>query len=154
MPSAWRIVRAARINTAFTGEGARIYGGRWNSQGTAVIYLSEHQSLAALELLVHLSPLPADDRYLSFRLDWEDKMTERFPVKNLPAHWNAEPPDFRTMQIGDEWVRTGKSLALEVPSVLSASEMNFLLNPRHPDFKRIKISEPLKFRFDSRLLNR
>ena len=58
------------------------------------------------------------------------------------------------MQIGDEWVRAGKSVALGVPSVLSASELNFLLNPRHPDFKKIKISKPMEYRFDSRLLNR
>ena len=154
MPSAWRIVRAARANSAFTGEGARLYGGRWNSQGTAVIYVSEHECLAALELLVHLHPLPPDDRYLSFRLEWDDKLTERFAVKNLPAHWNAEPPDFERMQIGDEWARAEKSVALAVPSVLSASEMNFLLNPRHADFKKIKISEPIAYRFDSRLLDR
>ena len=92
MPSAWRIVRAARVNSAFTGEGARVYGGRWNSRGTAVIYVSEHESLAALELFVHLTPLSPNDRYLSFRLEWEDKLTEYFPVKNLPANWNAEPP--------------------------------------------------------------
>lgn len=153
MPSAWRIVRAARVNSAFTGEGARIYGGRWNSPGTAVIYVSEHESLAALELLVHLTPLLPDDRYLSFRLEWEDKLTERLPVKNLPSGWNAEPPDFQSMQIGDDWVRAGKSVALAVPSVLSASEMNFLLNPRHPDFKKIKISQPTDYRFDQRLVN-
>ena len=153
MPCAWRIVRAARVNTAFTGEGARIYGGRWNSRGTAVIYVSEHESLAALELLVHVTPLPPDDRYASFRLEWEEKLTERFPVKNLPPHWNAEPPDFRTMQIGDEWVRTGKSVALAVHSVLSASEVNFLLNPKHRDFKKIEISRAVAYRFDSRLLN-
>ena len=154
MPSAWRIVRAARVKSAFTGEGARLYGGRWNSRGTAVIYLSEHESLAALELLVHLTPLLPDDRYLSFRLEWEDKLTERFPVKNLPSGWNAEPPDFQTMQIGDDWVRAGKSVALAVPSVLSASEMNFLLNPKHRDFKKIKISQPAEYRFDQRLVNR
>ena len=154
MPSAWRIVRAARAKSAFTGEGARIYGGRWNSRGTAVIYLSQHESLAALELLVHLTPLPQDDRYLSFRLEWEDKLTDHLSAKNLPLRWNAEPPGFQTMQIGDEWVRAGKSVALAVPSVLSASEMNFLLNPKHPDFKKIKISEPNEYRFDSRLLER
>ena len=154
MPSAWRIVRAAHVNSAFTGEGARVYGGRWNSQGTAVIYVSEHESLAALELLVHLTPLPADDRYRSFRIEWEDKLTEYFPVKNLRANWNAEPPTVQTMQIGDDWVHAGKSVALAVPSVLSTSEMNFLLNPKHPDFKKIKISQPVEFRFDSRLLDR
>ena len=154
MPSGWRIVRAGRVSSAFTGEGARMYGGRWNSPGTPVIYVSEHESLAALESLVHLTPLPPDDRYVSFRLEWEDKLTEHFPLTNLPPHWNVEPPDFRTMQIGDEWVRVEKSVALAVPSVLSASEMNFLLNPKHRDFKRIKISKPADYRFDSRLLNR
>ena len=154
MPSAWRIVRAARAKSAFTGEGARIYGGRWNSRGTAIVYVSEHESLAALELLVHLTPLIPDARYLSFRLEWADKLTSHLLVKNLPPDWNAEPPGIQTMQIGDEWVRARKSVALAVPSVLSTSEMNFLLNPRHPDFKKIKISDPVDYRFDSRLLDR
>jgi RES domain-containing protein len=154
MPSAWRIVRAARVNSAFSGEGARVYGGRWNSRGTTVVYVSEHESLAALELLVHLTPLSPNARYLSFRLEWEDKLTEHFPIKNLTPRWSAEPPTFQTMQIGDEWVRDGKSVALAVPSVLSTSEMNFLLNPKHADFKKIKISQPTEYRFDSRLLNR
>jgi RES domain-containing protein len=154
MPSAWRIVRAARVHSAFTGEGGRVYGGRWNSRGTAVVYLSEHESLAALELFVHTMPLPPTERYLSFQLEWEDKLTEYFPLKNLPTRWNAEPPTFETMQIGDEWIRRGKSVALAVPSVLSTSEMNFLLNPRHTDFHRIKISKPIQYCFDPRLLNR
>ena len=154
MPSAWRIVRATHVKSAFTGEGARVYGGRWNSQGTGVVYVSEHESLAALELLVHLTPLSPDARYLSFRLEWEDKLTEYFRVQNLPPHWNAEPPTFQTMHIGDEWVRAGKSVALAVPSVLSTREMNFLLNPKHPGFKKIKISQPVEYRFDSRLLKR
>jgi RES domain-containing protein len=154
MPSAWRIVRAARRQSAFTGEGARVYGGRWNSRGTAVVYVSEHESLAALELFVHLTPLSPNNRYLSFRLQWDDKLTEYFSVKDLPRDWNAEPPTFQTMQIGDEWVRAAKSVALAVPSVLSTSEVNFLLNPKHLDFKKIKISQPIEYRFDSRLLNR
>jgi RES domain-containing protein len=154
MPSAWRIVRAARVNSAFTGEGGRVFGGRWNSRGTEVVYVSEHESLAALELFVHTMPPPPTQRYLSFRLQWEDKLTEYFPIKNLPRHWNAEPPTFQTMQIGDEWVRAGRSVALTVPSVLSTSEMNFLLNPKHPDFKKIKISQPIEYRFDPRLVNR
>jgi RES domain-containing protein len=154
MPSAWRIVRATRVNSAFTGEGARIFGGRWNSPGNAVVYVSEHESLAALELLVHLTPLFPNDRYLSFQLKWDGKLTDHFPVKDLPPHWNAEPPIFDTMQIGDGWVNKGKSMALAVPSVLSTSEVNFLLNPKHPDFKKITISGPIEYRFDSRLLNR
>jgi RES domain-containing protein len=154
MASAWRIVRTARINSAFTGEGGRVYGGRWNSRGTAVVYVSEHESLAALELFVHTMPLAPTERYLSFRLEWGDKLTEYFPLENLPPHWNMEPPTFETMQIGDDWVRRRISVALAVPSVLSTSEKNFLLNPRHSDFKKIKISEPIEYRFDPRLMNR
>jgi RES domain-containing protein len=154
MPSAWRIVRTARADSAFTGEGGRVYGGRWNSRGTAVIYVSEHESLAALELFVHTMPLSPREKYLSFRLEWGDRLTEFFPMNDLPPHWNAEPPTFDTMQIGDEWVRRGRSVALAVPSVLSTSEINFLLNPRHSDFKKIKISQPIEYRFDPRLLNR
>src|SRR4051794_31113911 len=154
MPSAWRIVRAAHVNSAFTGEGARVYGGRWNSRGTPGIYVSEHESLGALELFVHLTPLSPDDLYRSFRLEREDKLTEYFAATSLPANWNAEPPSIKTMQIGDDWIQAAKSVALAVPSMLSRSEMNFLLNPKHPDFKTIKISQPVDYRFDSRLLNR
>ena len=154
MPAAWRIVRAARADSAFTGAGSRAYGGRWNSRGTAIIYVSEHESLAALELFVHTIPLSPTDRYLSFRLEWDDKLTEYFPKKSLPPDWNAEPPMFETNQIGDEWSRRGRSLALAVPSVLSTSEINFLLNPRHSDFRKIKISQPIEYYFDARLLSR
>ncbi|PYJ93974.1 MAG: hypothetical protein DME62_06495 [Verrucomicrobia bacterium] len=154
MPSAWRIVRAARVRSAFTGDGGRFYGGRWNSRGTAIVYASEHESLAALELFVHVQPLSPTERYFSFRLELEDKLTEYLPVKDLPPGWNVEPPTIETMQIGDEWILSGRSLALAVPSVLSTSEMNFLLNPNHLGFKKIKISRPVEYRFDPRLLGR
>jgi RES domain-containing protein len=154
MPSAWRIVRAARARTAFTGEGSRVYGGRWNSRGTSVIYVSQHESLAALELFVHTMPLLPAERYFSFRVDWDDKLTEYFPIKNLPRDWAAEPPTSASMQIGDEWVRGARSVALALPSLLSKSEINFLLNPKHPDFKKIKVGPTVEYRFDRRLLGR
>src|ERR1700720_3530830 len=154
MASAWRIVRAVRAKAAFTGGGSRFYGGRWNSPGTSVIYLSEHESLAALELLVHVMPLSPAERYFSFRVEWDDKLTEYFPVKSLPPDWNAEPPTTASMQIGDEWVRSGRSVALALPSLLSTSEFNFLLNPNHPDFKKVKIGRSIEYRFDPRLLGR
>src|SRR5207244_12087443 len=105
MPSGWRIVRAARIKTAFTGEGSRVYGGRWNSRGTAVVYVSEHESLAALELFVHTMPVSPIERYFSFRLEWNDNLTEYFPVKKLPPDWNAEPPTSARNRIRHKWAR-------------------------------------------------
>ena len=86
------------------------------------------------------APLLGRTRYRSFRLEWEDKLTEYFRSEKLPAHWKRIPPTIETMQIGDDWVQRAASVALGVPSVLSASEMNFLLNPKHPDFKKIKIA--------------
>jgi RES domain-containing protein len=154
MRSAWRIVRAARLRIAFTGEGSRVFGGRWNSRGTSVIYLSEHESLAALELLVHTMPLLPGERYFSFRVEWDEKLTEYFPIKKLPPEWKVEPASIASMQIGDDWVRSGRSVALALPSLLSTSELNFLLNPNHPEFKKIKIGRPIEYRFDPRLLGR
>ena len=84
-------------------------------------------------------------------LDFGSQVTQLIARRVREAHVYCE---VHPCDIGDEWVRAGKSVALAVPSVLSASEMNFLLNPRHPDFKQIKISKPVEFRFDSRLLNR
>ena len=154
MASAWRIVRASRANTAFTGEGPWRYGGRWNSPGVRVVYVSEHESLAALELFVHTMPLASTERYFSFRLEWDNKLTEYFPIKNLPPTWNVEPPTGDSMRIGDEWIRQGRSAVLAVPSVLSTSEINFLLNPKHAGFKKIKISPRIEYRFNPRLLGR
>ena len=154
MRSAWRIVRAARARNAFTGEGSRFYGGRWNSRGRSVIYVSEHESLAALELLVHTMPLSLTERHFSFRIEWDDKLTEYFPISDLRPDWNAEPPTSVSKEIGNEWVRSGRSVALALPSLLSTSELNFLLNPNHPDFKKIKIGPPVAYRFDPRLLGR
>jgi len=154
MPAAWRIVRAARGRTAFTGEGSRLYPGRWNSQGKAMIYLSEHESLAALETFVHTRVLSATERYFSFRVQWDDKLTEYLPIARLPPGWNQLPPTDVSRTIGDEWLQQQRSVALAVPSLLSTSELNFLLNPNHPDFRKIKVDKPIEYRFDRRLVGR
>lgn len=149
--AAWRIVRAERTKSAFTGHGSALLGGRWNSRGTPIIYLSEHESLAALELLVHSMPLSPVDRFLSFRVEWDDKLTEYFPAKRLPLHWNSVVPNVATQTIGDKWAGEKRSLALALPSLLSTSELNFLINSNHPDFKKIKIGSAVEYRFDPRL---
>jgi RES domain-containing protein len=154
MASAWRIVRASRANTAFTGEGPWRYGGRWNSPGVHVVYVSEHQSTAALEIFVHRVPFILEEKYIAFRLEWPDSLTEIFPVKKLPGNWRISPPPQETQVIGDRWVRERRSAVLALPSAISPADTNFLLNPKHPDFKRIRIHPPINFDFDSRLLGR
>jgi RES domain-containing protein len=154
MASAWRIVRASRERTAFTGEGPWRYGGRWNSPGMRVVYVSEHQSTAAFEVFVNRVPFILEETYKVFHLEWPDNLTERFPVKRLPANWRIFPPPIETREIGDRWVQERRSAALALPSAISPTDINFLLNPEHPDFKRIRIAPPIDYDFDPRLLGR
>jgi len=150
MPEAWRLVKAQHAATAFDGEGARLYGGRWNSMGVRVVYVSFSKSLAALEILVHLK-LPVTSKYVAIPVQFADVLVDVFPVKKLPVGWNAEPPPAAAQQIGDRWVKEERSAILALPSVITG-ETNYLLNPAHPDFKRIAIGSPEPFSFDPRLL--
>jgi RES domain-containing protein len=154
MTAAWRIVRASRANTAFTGEGPWRYGGRWNSPGVRVVYVSEHQSTAAFEVFANRVPFILEENYKAFYLEWPDSLTEIFQAKKLPSNWRISPPPAGTMAIGDRWVRERRFAVLALPSAISPADTNFLLNPEHPDFKRIHIHPPINFNFDPRLLGR
>jgi RES domain-containing protein len=148
-----RAFRLCRANyPAYDGEGARRVGGRWNSKGTRVLYMSENRSLAVLEILVHLAAsLP--DRYVVGAADIPgDAAVEMLDDSRLPANWSTlDPRDQEgTRRIGDEWVAQQRSLILSVPSVV-VGERNYVLNPVHPDFGRIAFAEPVPFRFDMRL---
>jgi RES domain-containing protein len=152
MLRAWRIVKEQHAARAFSGEGAAKAGGRWNSRGVRVVYVSSTKSLAALENLVHLNP-PVVFHYVAIPLQFEDALIERFPLGSLPADWRVEPPPPSTRAIGDVWMREGRSAVLALPSVIIPGELNFLLNPAHPGFKRISIGRPERFVFDPRLLD-
>jgi len=150
MPEAWRIVKEKHAATAFSGEGAAKTGGRWNSRGVRVVYTSSTKSLAALETLVHLNP-PVRFQYVAIRLKFDDALIEKVPLKALPPDWRGEPPPPSTRRIGDAWVSQARSAVLALPSVIVSGEPNYLLNPAHPDFKKISISKPERFTFDPRL---
>jgi len=151
MPEAWRIVKAKHAATAFSGEGAAKTGGRWNSRGVPVVYASSTKSLAALETLVHLNP-PVPFKYVAFRLQFDAALVEDVPLNRLPADWRVEPPPPSTKAIGDAWAREVRSAVLALPSVIVPGELNYLLNPAHPAFKKISIGKPERFAFDPRLL--
>ena len=154
MGSAWRIVLKRKAALAFSGEGAWRYGGRWNSRNVRVIYVSEHQSTAALEVFVHNKPFDPNEKYTAFHLEWPDSLTEQFPGEKLPGNWRVFPPPMETRQIGDAWVQEQRSAVLALPSAITPADTNFLLNPEHKDFKRIRIHPPIDFDFDPRLLDR
>ena len=147
----WRIVPEDQAATAFSGEGARLYGGRWNSVGVPMVYASEHQSLAALEVRVHIDKTRMRKRYKCFAFQFEDGLMEVFPTGGLPKDWRQEPPPPSLQQSGDDWFQSNASVILAVPSVLIPKELNYLINPKHPDFGQLKIAKPTDFAFDQRL---
>ena len=147
----WRIVKEKHAKTAFSGEGARIFEGRWNSGGVRMVYCSEHLSLAALEILVHTQPVMIRDKFRVFRVAWDEKMTTTIDLKKLPKGWNAQPPSLISKNIGDQWVQSGRSAVLVVPSAIVPLEKTFLLNPKHRDFGEIKIKDSGSFVLDQRL---
>ena len=152
MTPVWRILKKSQQGEAFTGEGARRYGGRWNQRGTAVVYAADSLALAALEYFVHLGPAMASVELVSFRAEIPPRVAIRsLPRETLPANWRTEPPPPVTRAMGSDWAGEGGTAVLKVPSALILTQHNFILNPNHPDFPRIRISKPRPFRFDSRM---
>ncbi|HWL52476.1 MAG TPA: RES family NAD+ phosphorylase [Chthoniobacteraceae bacterium] len=145
----WRMVKARHAATAFSGEGAAIAGGRWNSRGIRMVYTSAFQSLAVLETLVHFNPqIPL--AYVLFRVELEASLVEK--LTPLPDGWQEMPVSRSSQQAGDRWIAEQRSVALEVPSTLVPDESNLLLNPAHPDFGKVTIGPPEPFAFDARLI--
>jgi len=147
----WRITKRKHLETAFTGSGARKYGGRWNSPGTAIVYTAETQSLAALEMLVHLDNAGLLQGYILVAVDIEESLVEDLDLAQLPNNWRTDPPPPALRKFGDEWVASAYSVALRVPSALVPAESNVLLNPAHSDFVKLIVGKPVPFSFDPRL---
>ena len=153
MITCYRVTQKKHAATAFDGEGARLYGGRWNNPGCALVYTAGSLSLATLELLVHLESYQIlRQRYCYMAVELPEELCTPWPLARLPPGWHVDPPLAATRQIGDGWTRTGTSAALAVPSALIRSEANYLLNPRHADFPRLTIHAPEDFMFDPRLV--
>src|SRR5271165_332984 len=141
MLTAWRITTAAYARFAFSGEGARLYGGRWNPKGVPIVYTAANQSLAMLEMLVQDQPLRA--RYVMIEVRIPSRVTiERIRIANLPSDWQEIGARGRLQAIGSEWARKRGAAVLAVPSAIVPAELNYLLNPLHADFNRIKIGKP------------
>lgn len=153
MPSAWRLTKTKHLAAAWDGEGAKRAGGRWNSVGVPVVYASATLSLALVETLVHLpsSILPA---YSAVPVEIDESFIETVDRADLPSGWKDYPPPREVQAIGDRWVAETRSAALRVPSVIVPSEFNYVLNPAHSDFARIRIGKALPFPFDARLISR
>jgi RES domain-containing protein len=151
----WRICRAPYAAEAFSGQGARRFGGRWNSRGVPMVYSSTSLSLAAIELFVHLEPgqAPSDLVYLSAKLP-EGEPARTIESAELPDEWwtdDAVPGAGTPRELGDAWIQARSSLAMMVPSVPIRAEWNVLLNPLHPRISELQIEAAQPFVFDARM---
>lgn len=154
--TAWRIVKTRHADTAFDGEGARRFGGRFNHPGVAVVYVASALSLAILELLVHVDRSKLLERYVAFPVTFEAELLLRLDFRDLPSDWNAPSVMNGSQRVGDAWVREAASAVLQVPSALLpeklfTSEHNYLINPHHVDFSQVEIGKPLALPLDARL---
>jgi len=147
----WRICRLRYAPAAATGEGARLYGGRWNSRGVGMVYASTSLALAAIETFVNLEPNLAPDDLVSIEGEIPDDVAiRRLDPKILPRNWHRTRNE-SLRHFGDEWIRGGKTLALLVPSAPIRGEWNILLNPGHLEFRKIRLGKPIPFKFDARM---
>lgn len=133
------------------GEGARLHGGRWNSIGIPCLYSSESVSLCVLEYAcnVSLNLLPLSLSITVITLP--DGSWHEFKLNELPKNWKATPPPVDTQLWGSKQLTEASMLALKLPSVIIPTEHNYIINPLHPDFKKVKIKEVRPFNFDKRL---
>ena len=149
--NAYRLVKAKHAAEAFTGEGARVYGGRWNSVGTPMVYAAQSRALAAMETLVHTSGSGRRLDYVMFEIDIPDLLLQNVDHASLPGDWQSLVPPASLQVIGSEWQASMASAVLLVPSVLIQQESCVLLNPEHADTAQIMIHYPVDFAFDERL---
>jgi RES domain-containing protein len=149
----WRLARTQ--HRALDGEGARVNGGRWNNEGSAVVYTSESLSLAALEYLVHLEPRMAPSDLIASEIEVRDDegLGARVePSQFPPGDWRQYPAPEWQAELGDTWVADGTFLWLAVPSVVVPHEYNILINPRHARIAEVRVVSTSSFSFDLRLL--
>ena len=149
----WRITTRRFVDTAFSGEGARLFGGRWNRPGQSLVYTAESRSLALLEMLVQDDPLRA--HYVLIPAHVPDTVSrEQMDINALPAGWRNQEERTQLQALGASWLRESRSCVLAVPSAVVPAELNFLINPLHPDFAGITFGEPEPLETDLRLIRR
>ena len=154
MITAWRLAAPEYAQTAeqlMSGEGARRYGGRWNSVGRAAVYLGESLALAGMELLVHLKAERVLETYRKMPVLIPQRLVMHVGEDQLPPDW-AQPSLYPvTQEIGDGWIDHARSAVLQVPSAVIRGETNFIVNPAHADFSAIGTGSISSFRYDPRL---
>lgn len=149
-----KIFRLSREKYAkeLSGVGASLFGGRWNSMGVEIIYIAESRALAMAEVMVHLSLATLPKDYLMVEIEIPNSIKiAGLNISDLPAEWNGFPPMKALQTIGDSFIYNGGFCIIKVPSAIVNGHFNYLINPRHLDFKEIKIISITQFPFDKRI---
>lgn len=149
----YRIERAKYLRTTLSGIGSSMTKGyRSNSLNTKLVYTAESRALATLEVSVHLDlseDLPIDRHYVEIEIP-DDILMQEVEIDDLPKGWDSKPPSLITQIIGDDFVEQSASAVLRVPSSIVPQESNYLINPNHPDSKRIIVKKTSPMIFDPR----
>lgn len=148
---AFRIAKRRLAAGAFTGEGARAHGGRWNRPGVPMVYAAQTRALAAMETLGHFRGAERRIAFVTFEIEIPERCVIRLEAGDLPQGWRSQEPSAATQDLGSAWRREGRSVALAVPSVHIPQEFCVLLNPEHADSDKVIVSYPVDFEFDERL---
>ena len=145
---AFRIVKRKFAASAFSGIGARQYGGRWNSAGISMVYTAGSIALAMLEWRAHLAQWPGPSVCL---IDVSMDESLIWTPTRLPNGWKTTPAPPSVTAFGDAWIGSQRSAVMRVPSAIVNQEWNYLLNPAHPEFFKLHIGKPRKIKLDPRL---
>lgn len=136
-----------------SGQGAKIYGGRWNSVGNAMLYTSCTPSLSMLEFACNASGIAKTNQTSLLTLKLEAKVRiETLTINDLPDNWQQVPAPDSLKMIGNNWIKSNKTLALKVPSAIMPLEYNLLINPLHKDFSKLVIENVVDMNIDNRIL--
>lgn len=139
-----------RFADDLTGNGSRLFGGRWNSEGVFAVYTSSSRSLALLEVLAHTPAKMLNTK--NYQLVIPDIIiAEEVLFSQLPVGWDAPDVRLYTKKMADQFFKENKSLMLAAPCVLIGEEMNYILNPFHAEMRKVKIVHKRRIHFDERL---
>ena len=151
MTRVYRILRKPCAKKPLDGEGAYRFGGRWSSAGTRLAYTAEHLSLAMIEYFIHIDPDDPPKDLVAVTADVPDSVSRTsISPKQLPANWRQSPSPPELAEIGDRFVRDGRVAVLIVPSALAPAESNWLINPQHGEFSRLRLRSVEAFEYDPR----
>lgn len=143
---------STKYSSDLSGTGAKLHGGRWNQKGEAVLYTAGTRAVALVEVLVHLTNAFLPLNYQLITLYIPDESIVEISIKSLPKDWNNLEPSESTKNITSNWLSENGYLTLKVPSVVVEGEFNFLINPLHEEFSKIKVLKIAPFNFDGRLI--